>query len=1402
MRQGGMDRIPLGPSRREIWSNERAFPGQAVNTIAFALTLPETTAAELSRALDRVEEAARDLLSLTLSEGPGGPWLTPGPGLLREGADLCSQGEAEARWEAAAAERLPAGRLTHAVTYPLSEGGVLLSLRFHHVLVDGYSMCQIAQLVLSALEGKALPSLPPAPETEETAEAAEADRAFWRSCFAGLSHESALFLEEGQGLRRRVDRYPLSPDLSRRIDQAAARMGVTPASVFAGALGLYLARSTQRPDAVFLMPRLNRDTPALRSQGGCRTMAVPVRLPAGEAADFAGLCRLARTQAAAASAHKGYGLTRLLGELRQAGLAEEGLSQYTLNFYQPRLHASLPFSIRLSMDGAMHNHLTLNITRLQGPYELAYDSREGVYTPERTAAFHEALLAILEQGLAGKKPLEEFSIVGRREGEALLALRGESAPISHTDTIPGLFSRAARQYAGRPALYAGETAYTFQELDRLSNRVANALLRRGAGRGEPVLFLLPRDRRLVPVLLGILKAGAAFVPVDPAYPKSRVDYILENSGASVLISVPEVSGGRPFTDADDLLRWPEEGDPAVAIPQEQTAYCIYTSGTTGRPKGVMLSHRGIVNITRPDNNPFNRDLCRNGRGLVMVGSICFDISLFELFVPLLNGLFVELAPEDALADPGKLARLIRAHGANLLHCTPSRLSAYLREPEFAAALREVEAVLSAGEVLPGSLADTLRRDYGLRIYNGYGPTETTIGATITEAGDNRTIGRPIGNAGVLILDRAGRLLPWGAEGELWVWGDGVGIGYLGLPEQTAERFVTRLGRRMYRTGDLGRLLPDGRILYRGRNDQQVKLRGLRIELSEIENQMRAFPGVREARAAVRTLAGSQHLVGFYTAGRGERVSPEALAAHLKEHLAYYMVPDILKELPAMPQTPGGKVDDKALAREPVAYVRVYRAPETPLQEKLCAAFSAVLQEERIGLDDNFFSLGGDSLHIAELVSEIEERCPEASLAFEDVFRCPTPALLERHLTRRAAGEPDRRDNLLPALDYRGLDRVLSPNRSGPPARRPLGTVLLTGVTGFLGIHVLLELLRQPAAWDNILCLVRPTRRLSGEQRLKGVLFYYGEADGAGLLGKRLFPVEGDLETDLSAALGDRPVDTVLNCAASVAHFAYDDKLRRSNVEGVRRLLAFCRSRGAALAQVSTISVAGVSPSQSPPRTLTEEKLWMGQEIHNQYILSKYLAEYELLRSAAREGTAVRILRVGNLQGRLADGEFQMNSRTNAFVRRLASYVKLGLAPRSLFEGTVNFSPVDEVARVMTALLQLEGPRSVFHVYPPEEIPWRTLFAALGDMGRPVEPAEDRDFAALVERQAKTREGKALLEGLLLERGDLRYRENPVDASLTAGTLRAMGVGWNPITRDYLDRCLGVLEDYFMFEESL
>ncbi len=1407
----GGEIIRLNPSREAIEMNDLAFPDSPINTVGFRLDLPETDAGKLLEAFQRVSEKTA-LLHLEFVQKDGERYfVNTGKSVSDVSMVPDFSGDIDDIWDKAAKASLPEGSW-NAKVYSSASGGSSLFFLVHHLLLDGYTCMQLAQLVLDEVNGVSTDAADidyarlPEEDAGQSAFSKDEQKTFWLKYFDGVQNEASVLSGEPEGCSRLRLTMPVPSGLLDKINLYEKEKDLKDSAVFGAALSLYLARSTQTEDGVFLMPRLNRENKRELSAMDCMTMVVPVRNRVGEEDTFTDLCRQSLKSAREASLHKHYGIKNIMGDLHAAGIISGGISEYVLNcIHAGRLRSSVPFTIYENMSGGMSNHLTIAVQRIGGGINMIYDARCGIYDEEKTKAFNDALLYIIEQGVTGDKKAGQIEIVSASEKEKLLGNKGKEVNVSATDSIADLFRNAVSRYPDRYALYAGDRSYTYDELDKVTSRIAHALISKGVKQGEPVLYKLKRDHRLIPALLGIIKSGAAFIPLDPNYPEKRISYITADSGASKMIVSSETIGddeGIEYLDIDELMSCPDDSDPSLSISQDTLAYSIYTSGTTGNPKGVLLTHKGIVNITAPDNNPFNREVVKNGKGIVAIGSVCFDISLFEFFVPLFNGCFIELAPENAMADPVALAELIVRHGANLIHCTPSRLAAYLREESFSKALKSVDAILSAGEVLPGSLIAQLRDVYDVHIYNGYGPTETTIGATITEEGDETSIGKPIANTGVLILDDEGRLLPFGALGEICVFGNGVGLGYRGLKEETDKRFKEYFGRRIYRTGDLGRFFSDGRIEYHGRNDFQVKVRGLRIELAEIENCMISYQGVNAACVQVRNMFGRDTIIGFYTKASGAEIDEAAFREYVSGRLTSYMVPDIFKLLEEMPTTPGGKLDLKKLQQVPVEYVSTYRPPENEYQRIICEVFGKVLGIEKVSIGDSFFEIGGDSLHTAELIHNLTERIPGLKLEFGDIFKYPVPETLAQFIYRQFAELKDSKESIIDTLDYTGIDDLLSKNHlpSENLTCRRFGNVLLTGATGFLGLHVLMELLKDPDSFDNIYCLIRPTKRLTPLKRLKNLLFYFENTDCEEMLETRIFAVSGNIA---NKKIFDEDIDvhfdTVINCAADVAHFAYDDKLDKVNTEGVRNLLNLCEKNAARFVQVSTISVSGFYKADSEPIKFDERNLYAGQTIDNQYILSKYMAEYECLKAMADGKADVKIMRVGNLQGRLSDGEFQINKNKNAFTRRLVSYVNIKKVPQSVYDSFVNFSPVDEVAHMICALSKLPSDYTVFHVSPDKEIPMKLIFDSLKNLGYETQVLPDEEFAGCIAELKNDKEGRTMLEGLLADSPDENYRFTECSQKFTDGIIKDAGLKWGDITEDYLSRYLQVLDEFGIFE---
>jgi amino acid adenylation domain-containing protein len=521
----------------------------------------------------------------------------------------------------------------------------------------------------------------------------------------------------------------------------------------------------------------------------------------------------------------------------------------------------------------------------------------------------------------------------------------------------------------------------YAELESRSNRLAHYLRAQGARRGDLVGLSLARSPEMVVALLGILKSGAAYLPLDPAFPAERLKFMLEDSGAGLLVtetallsSLPAFAGNTVCVDRDEDLIAAQSAAPLPESPgPDDRAYVIYTSGSTGKPKGVQVLQRNVVN--------FLQSMARQpGIGkedrLLAVTTLSFDISVLELLLPLSVGATVVLASREASADGLQLRELLETGRISLMQATPSTWRLLL------AAGWQGDGqlkVLCGGEALPRDLAEMLHSRCG-ELWNLYGPTETTVWSTVSRLYDADApvlIGRPIDNTRVYVLDEQRQPLPLGVYGELYIGGAGVTGGYLNRPELTAERFVADpfvAGERLYRTGDRVRYRADGSLEYHSRIDNQVKVRGFRIELGEIEAALSAHPALQEAAVMVREdQPGDQRLVAYYVVTEGQPLpTASELRSHLRLSLPDYMLPQHFRELPELPRTPNNKLDRKALpglaSNATQASAREHVEPTTPTEKAVAALWQEILRDAKIGADDNFFELGGHSLASVQVIA--------------------------------------------------------------------------------------------------------------------------------------------------------------------------------------------------------------------------------------------------------------------------------------------------------------------------------------------------------------------------------------------------------------------------------------------------
>ena len=1015
---------------------------------------------------------------------------------------------------------------------------------------------------------------------------------------------------------------------------------------------------------------------------------------------------------------------------------------------------------------------------------------DAVYSAELAQGLADSIAATVEHIMAqpnGK--VRQLSIVSPTQEEQLALIRQTGTGEAPFKLFYESIIHHAQTQPERMALIASDARFTYHEFDQATNRIANALRQRGVREGDRVALLLPRTSRLILSMFGVQKAGAAYIPCDPEYPADRVKLILEDSGAKLIIT-PEV--------AEELLQTEDTTLPQTSLTPDDLAYLIYTSGSTGRPKGVMLRHEGMCNYaTALPANVEAYAVANAAESILAVTTISFDASLHEIAISLFNGLTLVLANEEQTKNPLDMAALIHEHHIGYVSATPSQWQTWIYSTEFVEAIRTVPIIRFGGEKLPESLLHQMQQLTPSRILNTYGPTETTVSSNIQELthADRVTVGRPQLNVKEFVVDSDGNELPVGVVGELYIGGRGVARGYNNLDDMTRERFIDYHGTRIYKSGDYAKWAPDGDVFILGRKDHQIKLRGLRIELGEVENVIARVEGVKNVVIMIRQLSGKEHLCAYFTADR--LIDITEMKAEISKSLTQYMVPTAYLQLEKMPMTPNGKTDLKALPEPQLAISGEYEAPANDTERTFCDIFAKILQMDRVGATDNFFELGGTSLVVTRVIIEADKAGLHVS--YGEVFANPTP----RKLACLITGESEntgQADDPVAAFDYTAINNLLQRNTLGffrAGERHPLGNVLITGSTGYLGIHILRELIDSDA--QNIYCMVRGKSQEAAESRLRTLLYYYFSESFKELFGKRLHIVLGDVTQDIDESL---KVDTVFNCAAVVKHFSEGTEIENVNIGGAQHCVDLCIKTGAKLIHISTASTRGIWAGEIKDDVFTEQRFYMGQYLGNKYIYSKFMAERLILDAVALHGLNAKIMRVGNLAARSTDGEFQANFSTNSFMGRIRIYNMLGCCPYALRNKRVEFSPINEVAQAICLLATTPKECTVFHPYNIHGQFLGDVLTGLTSVGQGIQFVEQEDFQKAMDEAGQDPQ-KAKQMAALLAYKDMAHGQKTADVQrdndYTTQVLYRLGFSWSPTSWDYVERMLTAIGGFGFFE---
>ncbi len=1235
------------------------------------------------------------------------------------------------------------------------------------------------------------------------------DKKYWENRYQTVPEPGRIKLSTSSERNISANRYTtqLPLELSRAIDECCREKEMTQAVLFESAIFAYLKRVNEENQNITIgVPVLNRATRHEKETIGMFISTMPLTVSVSLEISILNLCQLITEAHQSIFRHQKYPYSSILQRLRKEYNFEGNLYDVMVSFQNaktdtdvrtewfPNGYSEIPFTLHIDNRDSADS------------YTITIDYWKNLFDEKEMCLLVERFLFMIRQIIENMDiTVREIQLLSKKEYDKVLyGFNDTYMEYDKGKCVHELFEEQAQKTPERIALVFEEKEFTYQQLDKMSNALARLLREKGVKSNDIVPIISKRSWHIIVAMLGILKAGGAYMPVDPTYPKDRIEYMLTTAESKLAL----VFGFNESIGIDTVQLFKFDYNLHCAKLENRNnindlCYIIFTSGSTGKPKGVALCHRNVMNFC--NSNKFN--ICykqiKENCSIVSVTNFVFDIFVTESIVPLLSGLTIYFANEEQTFSQKKLSRLLSHNQIEIMQTTPTKMKSYIWDKHNTSYLSGLKVIILAGEAFPPELYEELTQYTKAEIFNAYGPAETTVWSTNKLLKNcDITIGRPMANTQIYILDSNKNLLPIGASGELCISGDGVGTGYLNQPVLTGEKFISNLfansqnhhGKTMYCTGDLARWHVNGEIEYLGRMDTQVKIRGQRIELGEIESVMSIFDGMKLVAATdKRDENGRQYLMGYYLSEN--EIDEKALRSYLASKLPQYMIPNYFMRLTKMPMTASGKIDRKNL---PVPKVKTsskeYIAPTTNVEKTLCNVLEQIFDIAKVGITENFFNLGGDSLKAIQYVAEAHNQGIE--FALQKVFDFPTVKELCDSIE-----DSSKKAFIYSVSDFEKIKGILCKNvmdKNFIPKKKSIGNILLTGATGFLGAHILDSFIKNESG--KIYCLVRRDGEDDENSRLQKIFSYYFGDIYDKEIGNRIIPIAGDIE-QIGLAM-DMPYDvqTIIHTAATVKHYGSYEYFYRVNVTGTLHVMEYAKKVNAYFCYISTLSVSGDSlydqfgyVKSDTMKYFSEKDLYINQDLSNVYVRSKFEAEKLVLENIA-DGMSGSIMRVGNLTNRYSDGKFQINYQSNAFLMRFKAFLNLHQVPKNVYDLLADLTPVDVCADAIIAILQYrERDYSVFHINKKYKV--SDVLHSLNSIHFEMKIVDEQMFGTTLKHYiSKHLETKLILNDFAMDGFTLNYEVDTwIQNEFTHKILDKIGFVWNDPDERYYKKYLNYLD---------
>lgn len=1234
------------------------------------------------------------------------------------------------------------------------------------------------------------------------------DKAYWNDLFnvmpdmATLSSNSSTDITHNCAAKRA--NYKIDNNLLNKINDYCKEYKISIFNFFMAVYSIYIGKIQNLNNFVIGTPILNRTTFKEKNTPGMFISTVPFKIDLTTDLTFKDFVANIALQTLGMFRHQKYPYQSLLADIRANNNSIPNLYNIMISYQNTKTNrnsSDINYDVRWIHSDFTSDELDVHLFDMNdtGELNISYDYQTERYSDEDIHDIHQRILFIINQILSNNDiSISSLELVLPEEKTYMLKAYNTSKYTNINKTVIDLFLEQCQIHPDSIAISDKTTSLTYGQLNALSDNIKYYLFKNNIRPKDKICLFFPNSINLVASILAVLKLGACYIPVDVTYPIDRIEYIVHNSSSkhiltdsenieklgilrslSLSINFKNFSNSETVQDIDeDMLPSPKD-----------LAYIIYTSGSTGNPKGVKIAHESLCNYISWAKSVYVKNEVTN---FPLYSSISFDLTVTSIYTPLISGNAIyiynnsnpQLLLQDILTDNKvQIIKLTPAHLSLLLECIPNP---------------NVKKLIVGGDILSIEICKQISSLFAnnIHIYNEYGPTEATVGCMIYEYSntdkDNYAsvpIGIPAANTKLYVLNDDLNLVPFGHIGQLYICGKCLAKGYVKLRNTNSERFIQspfNSNEKIYKTGDLVKLHKNGIMEYIGRSDFQIKINGYRIEIGEIQSKILNYPGIKDCFINVIEKDKTKLLCAYYVCKKP--INLKYLKDHLSRSLPSYMIPKHFILLDELPLTNNGKVDKKLLPLPTESGHDVFIGPETLTEQKIHSIFCKLLNIDKMSVTANIFDYYVDSLIIIKAQTILYSQGYDISS--QTFYEHPSIRSLAEYLDNYStSNKPIKEENI--SL-IKTIDSISLPNNC---ISNKYQNILLFGVTGFLGIHILYELLTTTSS--TIYCIIRKKDNLNAIQRFHNKFEFYFGKEIFRKYEDRIIPITGNLLKD-NLGLYDEVylhlgqiIDCVISTAAIVKHYGNYDEFNATNVLGTDRIIDFCLKYNISMHYISTMSVSGYGLVKTPKETFTENDCYIGQNFEdNVYVKSKFVAEQHILESCKSKGLHCSIYRIGNITNRFSDGFFQQNYGDNAFLNRIISIIKLKSIPENLENLEIELTPVDYCAKFIVKLLHTTPNNiNVYHIYNDNQVKLSHFIDILEKYNIHISKIPFEDFENKILNSNDNYFG---ITNYISAITSPTFNNLKLSNVKTNNILKENGLNWPDITDDYINKIIDYL----------